>query len=146
MKPSKHIILPTLTFISCPPADCSKMTITLSMSVSLCVCLRLFVCVYAYCLCMREQPSLFIMMSPVMAAKLTMCFVEQSWLDKSLCGRRCVLSTPIHLYSDLSPVEDSPLPRSRQYVLMDRWLINCWHLKDQRIKQTSIFCRLSMTT
>lgn len=108
MKPSWHIIFPTLTFISCPPADCSKMTIILSMSVCLCVsvclCMCVFVCVYAYRLCMREQPSLFIKKSPVMAAKLTMCFGEQSWLDKSLCGRRCVWSTPIHLYCDLSQV------------------------------------------
>lgn len=58
---------------------------------------------------MREQPSLFIKMSPVMAAKLTMCFGEQSWLDKSLRGRRCVWSTPIHLYSDLPLVGDPSL-------------------------------------
>lgn len=73
--------------------------------------MRVFVCVYAYGLCMREQPSLFIKMSPVMAAKLTMCFGEQSWLDKSLRGRRCVWSTPIHLYTDLPLVGggDPPL-------------------------------------
>lgn len=58
---------------------------------------------------MREQPSLFIKMSPVMAGKLTMCFGEQSWLDKSLFGRRCVWSTPIHLYHDLPVVGGSLL-------------------------------------
>lgn len=58
---------------------------------------------------MREQPSLFIKMSPVMAAKLTMCFGEQSWLDKSLRGRRSVWSTPIHLYRDLPSVGHPPL-------------------------------------
>lgn len=61
------------------------MTIILSISV------RRFVCVYAHCLCMREQPSLFIMVSPVMAAKLTMCFREQIWLDKSLWQELCVV-------------------------------------------------------
>lgn len=85
----------------------------------MCPCL----CVYAYWLCMREQPSLFIMMSPVMAAKLTMCFRERSWLDKSLCGRRCVLSTPNHLYCDLSQVEDPPLTGTRKYVL-NGWLVD----------------------
>lgn len=72
---------------------------------------------------MREQPSLFITMSPVMAAKLTMCFRERSWLDKSLCGRRCVLSTPNHLYCDLSQVEDPPLTGTRKYVL-NGWLVD----------------------
>lgn len=93
------------------------MTIILSMSVSLCVCTCVFVCVYAHCLCMREQPSLFIKMSPVMAAKLTMCFGEQSWLDKSLCGRRCVWSTPIHLYCDLCQVGDPLLTGAPKHHL-----------------------------
>lgn len=62
MKASRHIILPTLTFICCPPADRSKMTIILSASVLprarvyVCVCACVFVRVYARRLCMRQQP------------------------------------------------------------------------------------------
>lgn len=141
MKASWHIILQTLTFISCPPADCSKMTIILCMCVCTCLNVCLFgcvclsvclhaqasvyvmcMCVYAYCLCMREQSSLFIKMSPVMAAKLTMCFREQSWPDKSLCGRRCVWSTPIHLYYDLPLLGDPPLTEALKHCLASHWV------------------------
>ena len=149
MKTSWHIILPTLTFISCPPADCSKITIILSMSAALCA--RVFVCVYAYCLCMREQPRRFIKMSPVMAAKLTMCFGEKSWLDKSLCGRRCVWSTPIHLYGDLSQVRNPLLTGfpiqhlHRKDVLTDGQLINCTDPESQRENRSSWFSSRSKT-
>lgn len=78
------------------------------MSVFVCVCV--FIPVVYVC---ANSPALFIMVSPVMAAKLTMCFGgvgvggSNALLDKSAAGRRWVLSTPIHLSRDLFPGEGS---------------------------------------
>lgn len=74
------------------------------------VCACVFVCVFmpVVYVC-ANSPALFIIVSPVMAAKLTMCFRggSDALLDKSAAGRRWVLSTPIHLSRDLFPGEGS---------------------------------------